>query len=453
MTDNEDFERDRLAQQLRETLAARAAEAPAGDLLAERIIHAADRESVHSRRAAQRGWRTRALPLVAAAAVAGVVLTVVAIEHYRPTGSPPAASQSGSPTQPSSPTPTDTGSPSPTTASTTAAHVADLTNVKVLDLTFVSENEGWALAAADCLTGPGRCTALLHTTDGKTWTSVRSTPFNVAGVQGCAAPCVTDIRFADPHVGYAFGPAAFFMTTDGGAHWTPLAGGALQLETLDGNVIRVTGSPSGCPGPCNVRVETAAIGSTTWTSAELGSLSGARLSFSRGGSDAYLLVTRNPAGGANDATSTLYRSSDDGRSWLQAGEPCPQSSAEVDSSAVAGAPDGRVSVLCTVRSATQRSFVVTSTDHGATFAPQPGTIPVIVPDQLTGDPTTVLVAARDGLARSLDGGRSWTAVPDVQGRVTFVGFESSSVGRAVTDQHTIWTTRDGGRSWRPKAFG
>jgi photosystem II stability/assembly factor-like uncharacterized protein len=454
MTDNDDFERDRLAQQLRDSLAAHAAQAPNGDLLAERIIHAADRESVAARRTAPRGWRVRALPLVAAAAVAAVVLTVVGIEHYQPTSTTPGASDSGSVTQTSAPAPTDTGSPVPTTLGTTAPAVGELTNVKLLDLTFASENEGWALAAADCLSGPGRCTALLHTTDGTSWTSMAGARFNVPGVTGgCGYPCVTDIRFADPDVGYAFGPHAFLMTKDGGASWTRESGGALFVETLDHNVIRVTGDPSGCPGPCNVQVETAAIGSTTWTSGELGPLSGAALSFSRGGSDAYLLVERNPAAGANDATSTLYRSGDDGRSWTTVGEPCPQLSGEVDSFAVAGAPYGRVSVLCVVRSAAQRSFVATSTDHGANFTAQPGTIPISVPDQLTGDPTTVLVVARDGLARSTDGGRSWTAVPDVQGRVTFVGFESPTVGRAVTDQHTIWTTRDGGRTWRPKALG
>jgi hypothetical protein len=39
-------------------------------------------------------------------------------------------------------------------------------------------------------------------------------------------------------------------------------------------------------------------------------------------------------------------------------------------------------------------------------------------------------------------------VPDISGSVTFAGFESTTVGRVVSDGgRTIWTTRDGGATW------
>jgi photosystem II stability/assembly factor-like uncharacterized protein len=449
---NNDFERDPLTDELRASLAAHAREAPNGDRLAERIIHAADRD-LDPARSRSRGWRTWTLPLIAAGAVAGVVAAVVGIENYRPSAEAPPGSQTTPVVQNSTPVgPTHTTSaPTATPTDTSTLH-----GVKILDLTFVSDNAGFALASANCIGKSGRCTALLRTTDGKTWKSMPGSAFNVAGVTGgCRYRCVSHIRFADKNVGYAFGPHAFLMTTDGGQHWSPQPGGALFVETLDSNVIRVTGSPSGCPGPCNVQVETSAIGSTTWTSAAVGPLSGTGLSFARGGSDAYLLVTRNPAGGASNETSTLYRSANDGRTWTSVGEPCARSGGEVDSRAVAGAPYGRVSVLCTTRfQPSQRSFVTTSTDHGATFTPQPGTVPRATATQLTGDPTTVLVTAGTGLARSTDGGRTWRIVPSVTGDITFVGFESATVGRAVSaDGQTIWTTRDAGKAWTPATFG
>jgi photosystem II stability/assembly factor-like uncharacterized protein len=280
--------------------------------------------------------------------------------------------------------------------------------------------------------------------------------FNVAGVTGgCTYRCVSHIRFADKDIGYAFGPKAFLMTTDGGQHWSQQPGGALFVETLDNNVIRVTGSASGCPGPCNVQVETSDIGSTTWTAADLGNLPAVwNLDFARGGSDAYLLIGGHSAGGAPNGRSTLYLSADDGRTWTRSGEPCPQTSQEIDSTAIAAGGGDRVSVVCMVRQAPQRWYVATSNDAGAQFTAQPGTVPAATASLLSGDSTTVLVTAGTGLARSTDGGRTWHPVPSVTGKIGFVGFESKTVGRAVSsDGRTIWTTRDAGKTWTPAAFG
>ncbi len=454
MSDNPNL--DPVAAALRAALAEHARIAPRGDLLAERIIDTVERSPA---RRPRRGWRTWSLPLVAAAAVGGVVAAVAGIESYHPQASPPAGSHgpSSTPSIVATVPPTAIGS-APAVAPTAATSPPDtstLHNVQILDLTFAGANDGWALAAADCIGAPGRCTALLRSTNGHTWKSMAGAAFNVAGVRGCADPCVTSIRFADHSVGYAFGPTALFMTTDGGRAWQRQSGGALFLETLDNNVIRITSDGTGCPGPCTVRAATAAIGSSTWTPARFPA--GAQpavygLAFARGGSDAYLLIMGHSAGGAPNGRSTLYRSSDDGRDWVAAGEPCPQSAPEVDSSALAAAPGGRVSVLCTNRQAPNRQFVATSTTHGATFTAR-GALPQRA-DQLAGDPTTVLVTAGDSLLRSTDGGRSWARLIQPTGPVSFLGFESSTVGRAVTDGgRTIWTTSDGGRLWSRLPLG
>lgn len=450
---------DPLTEGLRESLARHAADAPRGDYLAERIIATAEQTGPTAHR--PRGWRTWTLPLIAAGAVAGVVAAVVGIENFHPSAGPVQPGTHGRTQAPTVdqttplPTTTPTVASTTTVATTPPAPAGQLTNVQVADLTF-ADNMGWALGSADCVNGPGRCTAMWRTSDGRNWTSMPGAAFNVPGVNGCADPCVEHIRFANDQVGYAFGQSALFLTSDGGASWQRQPGGALQLETLDGNVIRVTSSHSGCPGPCDIGVEVSAIGSGSWTSTEsipnTDGVGGALLS--RGGSDAYLLLTRNPASGAPNQTSTLYRSTDDGQSWQAVGEPCPQTGQEVDSVAIAAGRGNGVSALCMTRQAPYHYRVVTSTDAGSHFATHPGEIPLGSASLLTGDPDTVLVAAGDGMARSTDGGATWQPVTDVTGRIGFVGFESDTVGRAVSaDGSTIWTTRDAGLTWHAASIG
>lgn len=455
----DDFERDPLAEALRASLAARAADAPRGELLAEQIIGTAEREAGAGAGAGRRSWSTWTLPLVAAAAVAGVVVAAVLIENVRPHSStPPVGSPSPFiPLTSSVPAPTGSVPASPQVSRTAPLNAAQLTGVRIRDLTFVSEDEGWALGSADCTDGSGgRCTMMLHTTDGQRWKIMSTTPFNVPGVSaGCAIRCVHDLRFADSDVGYAFGPDAFLMTTDGGKTWSEQDGGAVALESLDQNVIRVTSPHSGCPAQCDVQVETSSIGSTTWTPSTGAGSQGFGLQLVRGGNgSAYLLALGHPAGGAQHAGSLLYRSTDDGRLWQNTGkEPCTQAGAEVDSISIAAGGAYRLSVLCMTRQP-QRWQVATSKAAGVDFVVQPGQLPAdIAPELLTGDAKTVLVAAGNGMARSVDGGRTWQRISDVTGHVTFVGFEDDHVGRAVTDGNTIWTTHDAGKNWEPVRFG
>lgn len=450
---------DPLKDALRDSLHRHAADAPRGDILAERIINTAQQPPGLDRHRTRRGWPTWALPLVAAGAVGAVVAGVLGVQSLHTT----ASQQPGNSPVPSiAPTqlPT-TASTVPTNGGTTTSGPAptDLTNPKVIDLTFAF-GEGWALGSADCVSGSGRCTALWHTTDGRNWQSIPGAQFNVEDVTaGCQTKCVDHIRFATPQTGYAFGPDAFFMTRDGGASWQQQDGGALQLETLDDNVIRVTGTGSGCPGPCVDGIETSAVGSTDWMPAtvQLQSTVVNTVQLARGnGGYAYLLVTGNPAGGAENEASTLYRSSDNGRTWQDMGkDPCVQTDHQVVSTSIAGGDQGRVAVLCMTRQAPNRYRVAWSSAGGVDFGTKPGEIPAdIAPTVLTGDPETVLVAAGHGMARSTDGGATWQAIPDVTGQIGWVGFESPTVGRAVSaDGTTIWTTRDGGATWHPASIG
>lgn len=448
-----------IENRLRATLAEQAKQAPPGAALAERILAEVDSPARVLR--PRHGWRTWTMPLLAAAAVAAIVATVVGIQNDRHTAAPvaPAVSHgvTASPTVDSSPTPapTPTSMPAPATVPADPNSIG-LDHFQAIDITFVGSKDGWALGNSDCLNDSAKtCAAMVFTTDGGTsWHSMKQPPGDVAAT-GCGALCFERIRFATDRIGYAFGPTSFAMTKDGGATWQRESGGAEALETLDGNVIRlVAKSSSGCPGPCDVSVETAMIGSSTWSTQQLapGGISPIAVQLARSGTDAYVLATRNPASGAGIQTSTLYVSTDDGASWLQRPEPCPQAGFEVDSTALAAGTNGTVIVLCTARPGSSPDFVAVSHDHGSTFARAAGSVPTSV-DLVAGDTKTVLVAAGAVARRSTNGGASWARIDDLAGTVSFLGFESKTVGRAVTDGgRTIWTTHDAGRTWHAFDF-
>ena len=142
---------------------------------------------------------------------------------------------------------------------------------------------------------------MVRTTDGGgSWRSMTQPPGDVTG-----------IRFATDQIGYAYSADVLEMTTDGGASWQPQDGGAIALESLDGNVIRVTSTAAAAPVPVPLGVEYAPVGGSTWTRAEpAGRADGAvsAVQLVRSESDAYVLVTGHPAGGAPKQQSTLLAS-------------------------------------------------------------------------------------------------------------------------------------------------
>jgi hypothetical protein len=484
---------------LRESLRRRAERAPDGGELAERILAGVgggdSRVGYRSFR-----WQTWVTPLVSAAAVAAVAVAVVQVatparrgshtvaagETRDPYAVSASASDSGSAGRascagarcerssavvapgrgPSSVRPSGTGAgaassgadASGTDTAAGAGTGSALSGFRVSDLTFVSDTVGWAFGTARCLDGSaGRCPAMMQTTDGRTWHSMPPPPVDAGHDQ-------LGIRFADDQVGYAFDPTVLFMTTDGGRTWQRQSGGALALETLDGNVVRLVSGHSGCPGPCDLTVERAAVGAATWqqvgASRPLSGVSSVQLV--RSGSEVYVLIRRNPAGGAPDQTSTLLSFPDTGAVPQSDGEPCPQGGArasssaggEVDGVAVSAGVGSTVAVLCQPRSAGQDAFVATSARAGQGFTATAGALPAGV-DLLAGDPAAVLLAGgagRLGVYRSTDGGASWHLVPGL-GAAGFLGFESPQVARAVSaDGSVVWTTTDGGASWAAVRF-
>jgi len=464
---------------LRALLVDRAQRAPLTEGLADQIIAQAETgipvRQLHRPNVRRRGW---ALPLLAVAAVAAVVAGGIGYLTVNDTssghgdapvakGPTPSFSSSGVTTTPPPSNTSNTQLPvagaylSLRSTLNDGARLVHLTAFKALDLTFVGSNV-WAMGSATCFkTGQGRCSLLVHSTDGVHWSMLKPTPFNVADdTTGCATVCVDHIRFATPKIGYLFGKDTLLMTTDAGRTWKPQTGGADALETLDGNVIRVSSS-DGCPPGCTYTVQTSAIGSTTWKTVSLPTpATGVGVTLARTASSAYLMTYANPAGGAEKETSTLFTSSDDGSSWISRGEVCAQKpgpNGEVDSASMTGGSDGSIEVLCQPRKATttDSSWVTVSTDGGKKFHASVGLLNAGQPGLVgAGTAQDFCVQGENQLSCTHDGGSTYSAAQAVgkgPKHALWLGFENQSDGRALEISSTgsnLWTTHDGGSTWK-----
>jgi len=447
----------------------------------------------------QPGWRGWLLP-AAAAAVVAVLLAAALVgasllrpDHQPPTGqlspppsaSAPTANTTGTPSPTGTPgrtsTPSPSGSPStPVQGLPTGGPVP--AGFRAVDLTWVSTDIGYALGTAPCATAP--CTSITRTTDGgRSWVGIPAPKAMLSQTDTCSAGCdlVSGLRFANAQVGYAFGPNSLFLTTDGGKTWHKQQGGsAYSLEVVrasfvtlplppspDHWVLRVSGQAPSCAPGCAFTVQRASIGGDEWQDMALpsgGQSAGAQLAAS--GTTVVLATFGNPAGGAENATSVLFTSTDSGVRWHKVGEPCPRVSGgpangEVDTVAVTVAPDGSITGLCAPRGGGAK-FTVTSTDGGAHFTAAPASLGAAAGNVLGAASSTTLLVSLDQLYRSTDGGRHWQrtdAGGKGPGAASWIGFENPSVGRVLevagpgeVASATVWTTTDAGRTWTASTF-
>ncbi len=347
---------------------------------------------------------------------------------------------------------------STTIVPTTAAPGPIVTGEALSDTTWISNDEGWALVAAD----------LLHTTDGgATWRSVSQLPDIKVPVDGmdnaaCAAvACVDHVRFADARHGYLFG-RAFLTTDDGGVTWTrQLSDAVVALEVLRGRAFRVVSAHDCIARGCTYFVETATVGSRTWERLATPAVIGDGVQLLYEGPRIYVAVYGNPAGGG-DARIELLRSLDLGKTWQQEGDRCLSLGArEVDTASLAAAPGGFLITLCQPRDLNGGASVRVSFDAGTTFG-SAHTLPlgagVIVESIAAGSPNSIVVTARDGnrqvvwVSHDRGASASWhttlsVSSSDTSPNVVFLGFEDARTGRVGFSPDALWTTRDGGETW------
>jgi len=409
--------------------------------------------------------QTRGGSLVGTGLVAAAVLALAACTTssapVQPPGSP-SGSQSSSTAASTPPT-------QPPSASSTPGGPNSLAGFQVLSMSFVSDQRGWALGTISC--GTGRCVALLSTPDGgSTWSRLTAPTRAAGGVYNTCPtrqPCVQQVRFATPLIGYAYDPS-LLLTTDGGQRWRQLSGlDVSSLEAADGTAVRVASNARGCSGT-SYQVDSAPVGSTVW-----GALPAPAVMnicppvMYRQGERLVLAGYGNPAGGVL-ATAQIARSGDGGRTWASGPDHCGRTQGYA--SDVTLAPPDVLVVLCQNQQPNPNgsyppAWVRVSLNGGATFGPDQqvpsrSSAPagVIERYQLAAASANRLLVVETGVHTSKvllseNGGRTWSTPLNMSSGspVVLVGYEDPLTAR-IAQADTVWTTRDGGQTWTANHF-
>ena len=152
------------------------------------------------------------------------------------------------------------------------------------------------------------------------------------------------------------------------------------------------------------------------------------------------------------AGGVLYRSEDSGRSWGRLDPGFPQSGMSLDDLAVTD--DGSVYVgYWALRGG--GGGVARSDDGGRSFTVLPGISGEAVKALALAstDPDTVIAGTLSGVFRSEDGGRSWKRI-SVEGHTELRNVNSIAIDPEAPDTiyagtwHLPWKTTDGGSTWR-----
>jgi hypothetical protein len=282
-----------------------------------------------------------------------------------------------------------------------------------------------------------------------------------------ARPDVSEIRFADPLDGWAYGPA-LWATHDGGASWQQVdAGGAVvSLETAGGYVDAVV-SPcqrgTNCTGA--LRLERASATGGPFATILSGPPS------QEGGTAQSDLSLQPPVGftllgyGTTPATTWLYATGNlaGGSGWNRFPDPCP---AQTGFTSMIAPNSTLLYSLCVggigLGSSSKFIFV---TDDGrareAGSAPAGGDGGMLA---ATASGTLVLASASGAseLYRSTDGGRTWTtAATYFDGGAGFndLGFTTDTQGVVIHGLpglggvNQMLMTHDAGATWQAVSFG
>lgn len=332
-------------------------------------------------------------------------------------------------------------------------------------MTFVSDTRGFALGTATC--SAGRCVTLLGTTDGgEHWqplTPPASKPGSVYSTCPHGAPCVQQVRFATPAIGYAFDPS-LFVTTDGGQHWQQLPGTDVSsLEAAGGTVARVISGDTGCAGQ-PYHLQTTPAGSPAWqTVAAPTFFMICPPVLYRQGDRMVLAAYGNPAGGVR-ATAQIDRSADSGRTWTSGQDAC--GGKDGYASTLALAPPATLALLCQHQIPSPSggyapAYLRISASNGATYGPDlplPNAANGFLRYQLAAASNSTLLVVETGtngsrLLRTSNGGKTWSTSLTFPARppVILVGFEDPQTAR-IAQGNTVWTTTDAGHTWTSAGF-
>ena len=327
-------------------------------------------------------------------------------------------------------------------------------------MTWLSAQRGWVLGAAAC--GKNACAEVIGTTDAaKTWRLIGTVPAPIVRFGG--RPGITEIRFATPAVGWAFG-TYLFRTSTGGKFWArvPIPGGGKQVLALAASPTQtyavVTGCAWGagiCPRPLSFwRIPTGGRGGWTRIPLRLPPNDGADVAVF--GATVYVLDEQLQFGRPD-----LFYASTDGRHFTARPAPCNHAKDLALIQAVPMSAD-RVAMLCDgnpgFSKAVKTVYVSADTGKTDTYAGQMGLFGIQA--QLAASPSGNLAVASTSNGSFIyindthkqawtmvegigDGGAGWndiTYVTNSQAWVVYRPADSSGTGQ-------LWATHDAGLHW------
>ena len=327
-------------------------------------------------------------------------------------------------------------------------------------VTWLSAQRGWVLGAAAC--GKNACAEVIGTTDAAmTWRLIGTVDAPIAEFGG--RPGITEIRFATPAVGWAFG-TYLFRTSTGGKFWArvPIPGGGKQVLALAAGPTQtyavVTGCAWGagiCPRPLSFwRIPTGGRGGWTRIPLRLPPNDGADVAVF--GATVYVLDEQLQFGRPD-----LFYASTDGRHFTARPAPCNHAKDLALIQAVPMSAD-RVAMLCDgnpgFSKAVKTVYVSADTGKTDTYAGQMGLFGIQA--QLAASPSGNLAVASTSNGSFIyindthkqawtmvegigDGGAGWndiTYVTNSQAWVVYRPADSSGTGQ-------LWATHDAGLHW------
>lgn len=350
-------------------------------------------------------------------------------------------------------------SPSPTPSATSPDAIP--ADFQPLSVTFVSADMGWVLGSASC--DSNTCPVIVRTLDGgRTWKRIPAPNTSLDSTSGLqAGNGVSNLRFADPLDGWAFGPG-LWATHDGGKTWKQLTipgvpGGAVAALEASAGAVQVVAYD----GNTTFRIASSPVSSDAWL------LSALKVPVGAGPVPEVQLVLQGQAGWLleNDRVVTAGAQLVGG-TWEAWQPPC----LTFMGPATLAAANARVlNAVCTVGvwgpapGDQQGDHLYRSSDGGKTFVETGPQLPVNGVEAIAAPTTSTIVAAGYGpsnsveLVASNDGGVTWTVVLNAgQVQVTYLGFTIATQGVLITSdsggRSQLLMTRDGGHTWTPVRF-